>query len=38
MQADWQGNRILGGGSTLLEDFRVHVPVHADRQFDHHRA
>jgi cation-transporting P-type ATPase C len=38
VQADWQGNRILVGSSTLLKDFGVQVPTHVERQFARYTA
>jgi cation-transporting P-type ATPase C len=38
VQADWQGNRILVGSSSLLEQFGVQVPAEAERQCARHTA
>jgi cation-transporting P-type ATPase C len=38
VQADWQGNRILVGTATLLEEFGVQVPADAECQFARHTA
>jgi cation-transporting P-type ATPase C len=38
VQADWQGNRILVGSSTLLEEFGVQVAPRAKTRFARHTA
>jgi cation-transporting P-type ATPase C len=38
VQADWEGNRILVGSASLLEDFGISISTGAQERFAHHAA
>jgi cation-transporting P-type ATPase C len=38
VHADWDGDRILVGSASLLEEYRVPIPAAAERRFAHHSA